>query len=335
MPDETPRVRVDTGFRAGDAVSPFYDPMLAKLIVWGDDREHARCELLRALSQCEVAGVTTNVAFLERVVAHRAFASGAVDTGLIDAHRDELLPPVVRAPRHALIAAAAAEYRALVDTASAGAAVSSDPHSPWHLADAWWNGTATHHVAFTFDDGGQRHVIAVRADAEGSLVLTGDGITAVVRVEDRAGRLWIEPAGTGAQRDVTQHERGYAATVVRDGDLRHVFASAARARLTRIDPLAHAGEADELAGHLAAPMSGTVVAVMVKPGDRVDKGAPLVVLEAMKMEHTITAPAAGRVVSVHFAVGDRVAEGADLVDLEDPAPSDQRAQPESAAGDDR
>ena len=110
---------------------------------------------------------------------------------------------------------------------------------------------------------------------------------------------------------------GYTANVVREGELRHVFAAGARARLWLVDPLAHAGEEAEHAGHLTAPMSGTVVAVMVKPGDVVEKGAALVVLEAMKMEHTIVAPAAGRVVAVHFAVGDRVGEAADLVELED------------------
>jgi 3-methylcrotonyl-CoA carboxylase alpha subunit len=90
-----------------------------------------------------------------------------------------------------------------------------------------------------------------------------------------------------------------------------------RARLVYVDSLAHAGAEAEPGGHLTAPMSGTVVAVMVAVGDSVDKGAALIVLEAMKMEHTIVAPASGRVAAVHFAVGDRVGEGADLVDVED------------------
>jgi 3-methylcrotonyl-CoA carboxylase alpha subunit len=107
--------------------------------------------------------------------------------------------------------------------------------------------------------------------------------------------------------------------VVRDGDVRHVFGAGMRARLVLRELLAHAGDDVEHGGHLAAPMSGTVVAVMVKAGDSVEKGAALVVLEAMKMEHTIAAPAAGIVVAVNYGVGDRVAEGADLVDVEDPA----------------
>ena len=109
----------------------------------------------------------------------------------------------------------------------------------------------------------------------------------------------------------------FAASVVPLGEERHVFAPGARPRLRFVDPLAHAGEEEAHAGHLMAPMSGAIVAVLVKPGDRVEKGAPLVVLEAMKMEHTIVAPAAGIVTAVNCAVGDRVAEGADLVDLEE------------------
>jgi len=115
---------------------------------------------------------------------------------------------------------------------------------------------------------------------------------------------------TGTQR--------ITARVVRAGEDRLVFARGLRRRLRYLDPLAHAGEEAERAGHLAAPMSGTVVAVPVAVGDRVERGAALVVLEAMKMEHTIVAPAAGIVSAVNFAVGDRVPEGADLVDLEDP-----------------
>jgi 3-methylcrotonyl-CoA carboxylase alpha subunit len=110
----------------------------------------------------------------------------------------------------------------------------------------------------------------------------------------------------------------FGASVVTEGEERLVFAPGTRRRLRLVDPLAHAGEVQEHAGHMAAPMSGAIVAVHVKSGDRVDKGAPLVVLEAMKMEHTIVAPAPGVVVAVNCAVGERVSEGADLVDLEDP-----------------
>jgi 3-methylcrotonyl-CoA carboxylase alpha subunit len=310
MPDDSPYVRVDTGFRAGDIVTPYYDPMLAKVIAWGEDRERARASLIGALGQCEVAGVATNLAFLERVLAHEAFASGRLTTGLIDANRDALLPRPGQAPKRAVIAAALAEYGAIRDAASAQAAASGDPHSPWHSTDAWWNGSATHRLSFTFADGEHRYAVDVKPQAGGSIALAGAVEMSGIRARIDGDRVAIDAAGA-ASEDV--------ATVVRDGDVRHVFGRGLRTRLSRVDPFAHAGDEIEHAGHLTAPMSGTVVAVMVKPGDAVAKGAALVVLEAMKMEHTIVAPVASRVAAVHFAVGDRVGEGADLVHLEEEA----------------
>jgi 3-methylcrotonyl-CoA carboxylase alpha subunit len=314
MPEQSARVRVDTGFREGDDVTPFYDPLLAKVIAWGEDRGRARDALLRALAACEVTGVATNIAFLERVVAHDAFASAHIDTGLIDAHRDALLALPAGVPRRALIAAAVDEYRAVEAAARAVAASSDDLHSPWNLTDAWWNGTATHHLAFVFDDGEHRHALAIKPLADGWIRMAGEGLATDARAESRGEGLWIE----GREHDAggVRHD-GFTASVVRDADVRHVMAPGVRARLVYVDSLAHAGAEAEPGGHLTAPMSGTVVAVMVAVGDAVDKGAALIVLEAMKMEHTIVAPASGRVAAVHFGVGDRVGEGADLVDVED------------------
>ncbi len=293
MPEASADVRVDTGFREGDHVTPYYDPMLAKLIAWGADRERARETLLRALSACEVTGVATNIAFLERVVTHEAFASGRVDTSLIDRHREALLERKVEVPATALIAAAVAEYRAAEASARTIANESSDRWSPWHTTDAWWNGTTTHRLSFSFDDGAREEVVAVKPAPDGSLDVRGDGFAEIVSPD------------------------APLATVVRDGDVRHVFAPGVRVRLAYVDPLAHVDVDVEHGGRLTAPMSGTIVAVLVKPGDEVEKGATLVVLEAMKMEHAIVAPAAGRVSAVHFAVGDRASEGADVVDFDD------------------
>ena len=322
MPVAGNGVRVDTGFREGDDVSPFYDPLLAKVIAWGEDRARARAALLNALDQCEVTGVTTNVAFLERVVAHHAFASGRLDTGLIDTHRDALLAPASAAPDRAWIAAALSEYQAIECAARASSAGAADPYSPWHAADAWWNGTATHRIAITLADASGQRTVSVKPNDDGSVTLGGDVEARTVRADTRDGRLFVA-AQRGGAPDV---EASFAASVVRDGNVLHVFSPAARARLSRVDPLAHADDEAGHPGHLAAPMSGTVVAVMVKPGDSVEKGAPLVVLEAMKMEHTIAAPTAGVVVAVNYGVGDRVAEGADLVDVEDPAAAKEEAR---------
>ncbi len=306
MPETSARVRIDTGFSAGDEVSPYYDPMLAKLVVWGEDREHARATLLAALAGCEIAGVTTNIAFLERTVAHEAFATGRLDTGLIEKNHAALFPRPGRTPPLALVAAAVDELATLRATTQPPARVAADPHSPWLDTDAWWPLSARHAAVFAYQDGDERGEVRLSGPFEAlSAVIDGKRIT--VRAI-REGDRWRLDVGT--QR--------IDATVVRLGEDRLVFAPGLRRRLTYLDPLAHAGEEAQHAGHLAAPMSGTVVAVHVTIGDRVERGAPLIVLEAMKMEHTISAPAPGIVTAINFAVGERVPEGADLVDLEDP-----------------
>jgi len=304
-PAPSPALRVDTGVRAGDEISPYYDPMLAKLIVHGEDRPAALRRLAEALGEYEVVGVATNIALLKRIVAHEAFASGRVDTGLIVRNGAVLFAAPAPAPADVLLAAALAEVRALVERRAAAARASGDPHSPWHAVDPWWVNSARHAVAISLADGDARHEFAVRRDGSGWRVSTSAG-EAAARVFERDGRVVV--ATPGAE---------FSAAVVRLGEERHVFCRGEHRKLRLVDPLAHAGEEDAHGGHLMAPMSGTVVAVMVEAGARVAKGAPLMILEAMKMEHTIVAPAAGVVAAVNFRAGDRVKEGADLVDIGD------------------
>jgi 3-methylcrotonyl-CoA carboxylase alpha subunit len=310
MPAASDRVRIDTGFRTGDEVSPYYDPMLAKLIVWGEDRERARAQMLHALRACEVAGVATNLDLLERIVAHPDFASGRLDTGLIERHRDELLGRSSSAPPAAFMAAAFAEYVALRKARRAEAARSADPWSPWAATDAWWNGSAQRAVTFDFADGAGVRTLAVEPQRDGGAVVRDDASVGSARLAAHGERVRVD------LHDGPSDE--YA--VVRTAAALHVFGNGVRTALARVDRLAHAGDAPAHAGHLMAPMSGTIVAVLVKAGQTVAQGAPLVILEAMKMEHTIAAPAAGIVEAIHCAVGERVAEGLDLVDLADVAP---------------
>ncbi len=306
MPAEGNGLRVDTGFRAGDEVSPYYDPMLAKVIVHGADRPAAREAMLRALRDCEVVGVSTNVELLLRIVGHEAFATGQLDTGLIERHRDALLPPAAPAPAAALRVAALAEYRALQAERAATAAGTADRWSPWNATDAWWNGTSSSGIALSFDDGVALRTVVLQPGAAGACV-----------VRDAEGAHAATLAGKGERLaiSVDAHAGDYA--VVSLGSQRYVFGEGLRVAVTRVDPLQQSGEEVAHAGHLMAPMSGSIVAVMVAPGDAVEAGAPLVVLEAMKMEHTISAPAAGIVRAVNCAVGERVAEGTDLVDLDE------------------
>ena len=298
-------VRVDAGVRAGDEISRYYDPMIAKLIVRGEDRGAALRRLAAALAEYEVAGVTTNVPFLRRVVAHSAFASGKVDTGLIARHRVELLPRAAAPSERALALAALGEVSRLREAAAAHAAASSDPWSPWHAIDTWWLNTDDYDLTFEFEADGPAHAVRIRN--------AGDAL--VVKVGERELRATMSSEG-GRLRVQLEGSRLDASVVARDQE-RYVFCSGELTRLRLADPLAHSGEEEPRGGHLMAPMSGTVVAVMVKPGDAVARGTPLLILEAMKMEHTIAAPAAGTVSLVNYAQGDQVAEGADLIAIDE------------------
>ena len=189
---------------------------------------------------------------------------------------------------------------------AAAARTTGDPHSPWHAVDPWWPASAAHAIGIVFADGDARREIAVRRAGER---LAGD----VADARDDGARHRAMTAGSPSPRQAPSStppscRRARSVTCSADG---------AHRKLLLIDPLAHAGEDEAHGGHLMAPMSGTVVAVMVKAGDKVATGAPLLILEAMKMEHTIAAPAAGVVRTVNYRAGDRVTEGADLVDIDD------------------
>ncbi len=298
-------MRIDAGVRSGDAVPREYDPMIAKLIGWGATRTEAIARLGRALADTEIAGVRTNRAFLAAIVGHPAFAAAELDTGFITRHHADLLPaPSPASPRILALATLArllAERRASRD-ATAGTA---DPHSPWAAVDGWrLNREAWQDCLWR--DG--ETTVAVRAKfgrAGFVLSLPGGGGIAADGLLEADGRLRASLDGVRS-----------IARVVRQGDAVTVFDRGAEHRLTVIDPLAAASSGEAASGKLTAPMPGRVSAVRVAPGERVARGHPLIVVEAMKMEHTIAAPAAGIVGQVHYQVGDLVEEGAELLVLE-------------------
>jgi 3-methylcrotonyl-CoA carboxylase alpha subunit len=284
FPAQTAEVRVDTGVEAGGEITPWYDPMIAKLVVHGRDRGDALARLRAALAEVEIAGVTTNVEFLRKVAASRAFSSAELDTGLIERHRAELIPAIDLAPF--LAAAAFAELAHEETEARRLAAATGDPFSPWHHVDGWQLNADAHHD-FVFVEGGVEHAVRVRFDADA-------------------------PVLSIAGREV--HGKSTRTRAVRDGKDWHVLCDGVYRRLSL--KLELAGPDVEAAGSLTAPMPGRIVKVMTKPGAAVGKGEALLILEAMKMEHTITAPADGKVKTVHYAAGEQVLEGAELVTLE-------------------
>jgi 3-methylcrotonyl-CoA carboxylase alpha subunit len=297
VPEQNPNVRVDTGIEAGAEVTPWYDPMIAKLIVRASDRPRALARLRQALAEVEIAGVTTNVAFLRRVVAGKAFASAELDTGLIERNRQELLKSMPIS-EELLAAAAFAELGK-----EERAAVSSDPYSPWDRVDGWRLNEDSHHD-FTFLDGSTAHAVRVLfRDSGVRIALNGrDHALSGERLPD--GRLLVR-----------LDERAFKARAVRDGHDWHVFCEGEYRKLSLRQELAGAGE-DAGSGSLAAPMPGKIVKVMTEPGAKVAKGQALLVLEAMKMEHTITAPADGTVKEIHYGAGDQVLEGVELITLD-------------------
>jgi 3-methylcrotonyl-CoA carboxylase alpha subunit len=280
VPVQSPNTRVDTGVRAGDTVTPYYDAMIAKLIVHDRDRTRALGRLAAALGEFEIAGPVTNIDFLGRLVRCRAFAQGELDTGLIERHRVELLAPPGPPSKAALVLAAVS-----LQLQRAGGRP-----SPWDLPDGWRLGASAPSV-FCFGDGGSEH----RVQADGSFDST--------RGAD--GRL-------GATIDGTRVE----GRVIRAGRKIDVFLPGEHRSLELRDPLGQDFEGGSHGGSLSAPLPGKIAAVLVETGASVEKGAPLLILEAMKMEHTISAPARGTVSAIRCKAGDQVVEGAELIDFE-------------------
>jgi 3-methylcrotonyl-CoA carboxylase alpha subunit len=295
-------VRIDSGVRQGDAITPHYDPMIAKLVVWGENRVVALGRLHAALAGCEIVGVSTNVEFLARTVASKAFASGDLDTGLIERSRAELFPPDPGASDEDLAAAALAELLAEQAQAAAAAQASGDPNSPWHIVDGWRLNLGSHHeMVFAF--GEETH------SAQIHFTPTGYRLKIAEREYDFDGRE------EGGALQVTLGGHAYRVRAVRDGAHWHLFRDGLH-RVLLLQSAQTAPEPDSVLGSLAAPMPGKVLQVLVQAGAKVAKGTPLVLLEAMKMEHTIAAPHDGRVAEIHFRAGDQVNEGAELLRLE-------------------
>ncbi|WP_334190427.1 acetyl/propionyl/methylcrotonyl-CoA carboxylase subunit alpha [Noviherbaspirillum sp.] len=287
-------VRIDSGVREGDTISPFYDPMIAKLIVWGNDRAEALAHMSQALSEYRIVGLSSNVTFLKRLVESPAFSQADLDTGLIERNHDILFPAAMPVTMDVVSLAAAS---LLTSEQNSGAAA----NDPWADTTGWrMNGTLLRKLDFSDESHAYPAVIGYRET--GWSVQLGERAAVMTLIERHGAQLVIKVDGATV--------RG---TVVREGEAFHVFTGGMHHVLAYSDPLAHAGEAEAEGGRLTAPMPGKIVAVLAEKGKTVEKGAPLLIMEAMKMEHTIAAPADGMVEEMLYAVGDQVAEGAQLL----------------------
>ena len=299
LPANTAHVRVDAGVEQGDAITPFYDPMIAKLIVWDVDRDAALRRMQQALAECEVVGVTTNAAFLRRLVMTDSFTQAKLDTALIE-REQAALAPNDNDSGPALWALAAI---AGVATSEAASRDARDPHSPWQAQDGWRLGAAAARALTLEHRGAQRSVTVQGAGEQWTVQVDGNALQGSGRLAGDALRVQIG-------------EQLHRATVIRDGNELYLFGSEGVQRFTLHDPVSEADQSVADAGSLVAPMPGRIVATLVAPGTAVKRGAPLLVLEAMKMEHTLQAPADGTVQGYRVKAGDQVGDGAVLVDFE-------------------
>ena len=296
FPAPSEHVRIDTGVEQADQITPFYDPMIAKLIVWDTSRELALRGLARALNDVQIVGVANNVGFLERLVTSPSFAGAQLDTSLIEREQKWIASAEVE-PDHQSIALAALSI-VLRERTDGDAKESS---SPWAVRDGWrLNGTYARTLTFLH-----------REQTTRVLVEYGEA-----KYRIGVGHSFLDVSGAlkpNGSLSATIDGKRVQASVIAFRDKLHVFLDKARFVIAYHDPLDVELEHRGREGSFLAPMPGRIIAQTVQPGEKVEKGAALMVLEAMKMECTIHAPSGGSVEAFHFTVGDQVNEGAELL----------------------
>jgi len=312
---EDGKVRLDTGVQAGDEISPFYDPMIAKLIVWGEDRQQAVSRLQQALHQYQIAGVTTNLSFLRRVVAVDAFAKGQVSTQFIDEFASELSTSDDVKQHHFLAAVAfhllQRHTQANNKHANKQAPTKQDQNSPWQHATAFRLNQAREETLYFMQGDERLAVTVITADLKGQ----NQAHQWQVKLNDQIFSLQarLTPNDESEIQYCVDHQ-WLKARVLRHGDDLWVYDKAGESHLRHYR--FKANQQDEAGGNLKAPMNGTIIQIDVSEGQAVKAGDALLIMEAMKMEHSIKAPHDGIVKALSFNVGDLVNEGTVLAEIE-------------------
>jgi 3-methylcrotonyl-CoA carboxylase alpha subunit len=291
-------VRIDSGVREGDTISPYYDSMIAKLIVHGDTREQALALMDAALAQTHIVGLNTNVQFLRYVVRSDSFALANLDTALIQREEKVLFK---QEPIGVVYAVACA----VAHTLEAEKAFMPTPswRDPWAQVDGWQLfGVQTRLFEFTFHGATIAAKLSYLHDGQTHLVV--DGATSVLNFVKHDDQYDVECFG---QRSTNK--------IYKNSDIFEVFNTYGATQIVAIDLLLHASDVHEEGGRLTAPMPGKLISFNVKAGDKVTKGQALAVMDAMKMEHTISSPVDGVVQELLYLPGDQVVEGAELLKL--------------------
>ncbi|MFZ5697935.1 MAG: acetyl/propionyl/methylcrotonyl-CoA carboxylase subunit alpha [Pseudomonadota bacterium] len=294
-------VRLDTGVIEGDTISPFYDPMVAKLICHGVNRREAAARLAQALRDTRIAGITVNVPYLHRIVSSAPFLDADLDTRFLERHADILTAD----PAGLQVAAAIAAVQiAASPTAATPRQHASDPWSPWEALDSWEpTGARRQPVVFTYRGKTLRQSVVPTTDGR-SLVTLGKQTLSIRLAARDDGHYQVE---LGERHDQTWTQRL--------GNVVHVWLRGEHYALVMPPVAGEATDADQ-GGDCKAPMHGRIVALLVAAGAQVKRNQPLVIMEAMKMEHPICAPADGTVRKFLCAEGALVDEGVVLLDFE-------------------
>lgn len=301
MPNEVGgSVRIDTGVRAGDVISPFYDPMIAKLLVWGKDRISAVSRMRHALDQTHIVGLSTNVAFLGRLLRTRDFAEAYLDTGLIARNEQALLQRDTQVDVEGLaflLAGRLAFERQQIHHANC------ITDSPWHVLDGWrMNETCNRRFDFRLEGHAENHRIDYCYQNNS---IRHAGKEYLFEFQREGSSIYLTLDGSKSSACVIQN-------MTHPNSL-HLFRAGRHQVWHYQNPIDVSHVEDGAAGKLSAPMPGKVISIHVKIGDKVRVGEPLIVVEAMKMEHTITAPIDGEVAEVNYSKGDQVSEGDQLI----------------------
>lgn len=305
FPHESTHTRIDTGVRQGDTVSMHYDPMIAKLIAWDHDRNSCLRRMQGALAELQVVGLTTNTEFLSSLVSHSAFQAGEVDTGFIDAHHNQLFPDAAAVNDSVLALACLYLLLRREEQTKEEIRQSGDPSSPWHLKNAWKSNLECLE-RFYLKENDQEHKIEVLHENDDIVLMIANNRIAV------SGDLVNDSDLSANLNDTRTH-----ATVVEENKILVMLHGGRHYQLECVDKTNLNVSNEATTGSLTSPMPGKVISVLAGKGNKVEKGQPLIILEAMKMEHTIIAPVAGVISSIHFKEGDMLDEGVELLVIEE------------------
>ncbi|UAA40252.1 acetyl/propionyl/methylcrotonyl-CoA carboxylase subunit alpha [Paraneptunicella aestuarii] len=312
-PVENRHVRVDTGVLQGDEVSVYYDPMIAKLIVWDENRDKALTRLTKALSEYRIKGLVNNIPFLYNLASTSAFRNAELDTGFIDKHHDAIFVEQSKdIEKYLPMMAVALILDKQKQAENLIANHNNDPFSPWQLSNAW-RANETHEQTLSLDVSGEIYTVSLM-QLEDNASRNTAGRRFVVKAGEKTSQISAQIENDLLQLNIDGHRQ--TVTIANDDIGISLYTNELVIHFAEHKPDLGLDEDNEGNAGFTAPMNGTVVKLMVETNAIVEKGQPLMIMEAMKMEHALTAPATGKVTEFFYQVGDLVDGGAELLAFE-------------------